>query len=105
MCIDALDEIDHAIRIRLLEALKYVMKHSKRLVKVFATTRMDPDIALQFNIFPKIELQPEDNFNDIKHFVDTTVQKTINSKLLLYDVPIDLKEEICRVLCERSKGM
>ena len=106
MCIDALDEIDHPIRIRLLEALKYIMEHSKSLVKVFATTRMDPDIVLQFEIFPTIVLQPDDNFEDIKHFVDTSVQKAIDDKLLLDDeVPLDLKNEICEVLHERSKGM
>jgi len=106
ICIDALDEIDHAIRIRLLEALKHVMEHSKSLVKVFATTRMDPDIALQFEIFPKIVLQSDDNFDDIKHFVDTSVQKAIDDKLLLYgDVSLDLKDEICEVQHERSKGM
>jgi len=106
LCIDALDEIDHKIRIRLLEALKYVMEYSKSLVKVFATTRMDPDILLQFELFPRIELQPDDNFDDIKHFVDTNVQKAIDDKLLLNGaVPLDLKAEICAVLRERSKGM
>ena len=106
ICIDALDEIDHTIRIRLLEALNYVMDHCQSLVKVFATTRMDPDIVLQFEIFPRIELQPEDNFDDIKLFVDTSVQNAIDGKLLLYGtVPHDLKEEICKALCKRSKGM
>ena len=106
MCIDALDEIDHTIRIRLLEALKYVMQYLKRRVKVFATTRMDPHIRLQFEIFPRIELQADDNFDDVKLFVNTSVHKAINGKLLLHgNVPLDLQVEICKVLCERSKGM
>jgi len=106
LCIDALDEIDHTIRIRLLEALKHVMEYSKSRVKVFATTRMDPDILLQFEIFPRIELRADDNFDDIKRFVDTSVQKAIDDKLMLHGVvPLDLKEEICAVLHERSKGM
>jgi hypothetical protein len=106
LCIDALDEIDHTIRIRLLEALNYVMENSKSLVKIFATTRMDPDIVLQFEIFPRIELQSDDNFEDIKRFVDTSVQKAIDGKLLLNGaVPADLKDNICNVLRERSKGM
>jgi hypothetical protein len=106
MCIDALDEVDDTTRIRLLEALNYVMKHSKNLVKVFATTRMDPDIVLQFEFFPRIELQPDDNFVDIKNFVEMSVQQAIDDKRLLHGaVPLDLKEEVCAVLRERSKGM
>jgi hypothetical protein len=96
MCIDALDEVDDTTRIRLLEALNYVMKHSKNLVKVFATTRMDPDIVLQFEFFPRIELQPDDNFGDIKNFVEMSVQQAIDDKRLLHGaVPLDLKEEVC----------
>ena len=106
ICIDALDEVDHRIRIQLLESLKHVIEKSKNLVKIFATTRMDTDILLQFAMFPKIELQPDDNVSDINQFVGTKVQSTIDDgQLLGGDVDHALKGEICDVLCERSKGM
>ena len=50
ICIDALDEVEPFTRKNLLQALKFVMENSKSLVKIFATTRMGVDIALQFEI-------------------------------------------------------
>jgi hypothetical protein len=106
ICIDALDEVENAKRIDLLKSLKHVINKSKNLVKIFATTRMDPDILLQFQNFPKIELQPDDNVSDINQFVNTKVESAIDDQILLYgNVGRDLKDEICKALCQRSKGM
>ena len=104
--IDALDEVDHKLRTKLLEALSHVVERSKTLVKIFATTRMDTDILMQFEMYPRIELGPDDNVNDINRFVKEKVQETIERKRLLHgNVSNALKQEICQVLCERSKGM
>jgi len=105
ICIDALDEVDHKLRLELLGALKYVVERSNT-VKIFTTTRMGIDILVQFEMFPRIELEPDDNFDDINRFVKEKVQSAIELKHLLHgNVPNALKDEICRVLCERSKGM
>ncbi|KAI5841659.1 hypothetical protein BZA05DRAFT_360374, partial [Tricharina praecox] len=106
ICIDALDEVDSAIRIQLLSSLKHVMEGSKNPVKIFATTRMDFDILRQFEMFPRIELHPDDNIDDISRFVKTEVRNNIGKRLLL-DGVVDggLKDDICNVLCHRSKGM
>jgi len=106
ICIDALDEVDHKLRLGLLRALKHIVERSKTLVKIFATTRMDTDILMQFEMFPRIELDPDDNVDDINRFVKEKVQEMIEQKQLLHgNVPNALKGEICQVLCERSKGM
>jgi len=106
ICIDALDEVDHKLRFELLEALKNVVERSNSLVKIFATTRMDTDILMQFEMYPRIELEPDDNADDINRFVEEKVKEMIERKRLLHgNVPNALKEEICQVLCERSKGM
>jgi hypothetical protein len=106
ICIDALDEVAEDKRISLLTALNDVMAQSKSLVKIFATTRMNPEIVAQFKIFPRIELQPDDNVSDINQFVETRVESAIaRSELLSGDVSDELKMEICEVLCKRSKGM
>ena len=106
ICIDALDEVDHKSRFELLEALNHIVERSGTLVKIFATTRMDTDILIQFEKYPRIELEPDDNADDINRFVEEKVQETINRKRLLHgNVPNALKDEICQVLCERSKGM
>ena len=106
ICIDALDEVDHRLRLKLLEALKHVVGKSNTLVKIFATTRMDTDILMQFEMFPRIELEPDDNIDDINRFVEEKIQGMIEGKQLLHgNVPDVLKDEICQVLCERSRGM
>jgi len=106
ICIDALDEVDHRLRLKLLEALKHIVEKSNTLVKIFATTRMDTDILMQFEMFPRIELEPDDNADDINRFVEEKIQGMIEGKQLLHgNVSDALKEEICQVLCERSRGM
>jgi len=106
ICIDALDEVDHQLRFELLEALNHIVEKSGTLVKIFATTRMDTDILMQFERYPRIELEPDDNADDINRFVKEKVQEKIKQKRLLHgNVSIALKDEICQVLCERSKGM
>jgi hypothetical protein len=106
ICIDGLDEVDRKLRFELLEALKHVVERSSTLVKIFATSRMDTDILMQFEMFPRIELEPDDNVDDINRFVKGKVQGMIERKQLLHgNVPNVLKDEICQVLCGRSKGM
>ena len=106
ICIDALDEVETETRLLLLKALKNTIEKSKNLVKVFATTRMDTDILRQFAIFPRIELLPDDNIDDINLFVETKLQSAIDDGLLLQgDVSDELKDEICDALCKRSRGM
>ncbi|KAF8428814.1 hypothetical protein EV426DRAFT_677542 [Tirmania nivea] len=105
ICIDAMDEVDNDTRIHLLKCLNHVIQTSKNVVKIFVTTRMDMDILSQFENFPRIELQPDDNIGDINKFVLTKVQSSIEDcKLLQGDVSNEVKEEICNILCQRSKG-
>ena len=106
ICIDALDEVDPSTRKNLLQALKFVMENSKNLVKIFATTRMDVDIDRLFKMFPRIELQPDDNASDIVRFIKESVQTGIeDGELLDGAVDDNLYVEICKVLGERSRGM
>ena len=106
ICIDALDEVDHKLRFKLLDALRHVVERSNTLVKIFATTRMDIDILVRFEMFPRIELEPDHNVDDINRFVKEKVQEMIERKRLLHgNVENALNDEICKVLCERSKGM
>ncbi|KAA8894567.1 hypothetical protein FN846DRAFT_999693 [Sphaerosporella brunnea] len=104
ICLDALDEIDDNVRIILLKSLQEVIKTSNNLVKVFATSRNNPDILRQFEMFPRISLQPEDNFGDIKEFIAEKLKSAITHHPLLH-ITEDLEREIYDVLCVRAKGM
>ncbi|KAF8418102.1 hypothetical protein EV426DRAFT_539987, partial [Tirmania nivea] len=105
ICIDAMDEVDNDTRIHLLKCLNHVIQTSKNVVKIFVTTRMDVDILNQFENFPRIELQPDDNVSDINKFVLAKVQNSIEDCLLLHgNVSNEVKIEIYNVLCQRCKG-
>ncbi|KAF8416300.1 hypothetical protein EV426DRAFT_686871, partial [Tirmania nivea] len=105
ICIDAIDEVDNDTRIHLLKCLNHVIQTSKNVVKIFVTTRMDVDILNQFENFPRIELQPDDNVDDINKFILTEVQNSIEDRLLLDGVVSnEVKKEICNILCQRCKG-
>jgi hypothetical protein len=106
ICIDALDEVDNGVRIRLLKALKEVIEKSKKPVKIFATSRNEVDILLQFEMFPRIVLEPDDNVDDINRFIVKRVTSVIDDQELLFgEVSDELKSTICKVLRKRSKGM
>jgi hypothetical protein len=106
ICIDALDEVEPSTRKDLLQTLKFVMENSRNLVKIFATTRMDVDIVRQFEMFPRIELQPDDNASDVECFIKERIQASIeDGELLDGAVGAELNAEICKVLGERSRGM
>ena len=101
-----MDEAEIEIWLRLLKALKKAIEESKNLVKIFATARMNVDIFRQFETFPRVELQPDDNIDDISRFVKAKLQSSIeDGRLLDGDVPDKLKFEICDILCKRSRGM
>lgn len=103
ICVDALDEVNPERRIQLLEALKRVMDESKNLVKIFATSRNDPDILCQFEVFPRIDLKSEDNASDIRRFIDSRVAKAVRQGRLRVDDSLQL--EICTKLRACSEGM
>lgn len=106
ICLDALDEIEDVRRVIILSTLREVATKSGSLVRIFATTRMDPQILSQLEEFPKILLQPDDNSHDIIRFVEERLESAIEEdQLLLGSVPEELKTEIRDTLCTRSKGM
>ncbi|KAI5841599.1 hypothetical protein BZA05DRAFT_318976, partial [Tricharina praecox] len=106
ICIDGLDEVAPETRVILLKSLANIMRTAKNPLKIFATSRMDPDIPLLFHKVTMIELQPSDSVRDITRFVEEKVQSAIDDKqLLLGNAGGELKAEICNILRHRCKGM
>jgi hypothetical protein len=106
ICIDALDEVDRDIRVHLLKLLKSVIEKSENLVKIFATSRNDPDILNHFSMFPRIDVQPDDYGSDISNFIHSEVERVVADGQLLHGKVSDkLQLEICDVLGTRSIGM
>ncbi|KAF8534161.1 hypothetical protein BDD12DRAFT_896905 [Trichophaea hybrida] len=93
-------------RIDLLKSLKLVIEKLKNLVTIFATSRNDLDILHQFGMFPRIDVQPDDNAKDIREFIQSNVAHAIDdAQLLQGHVSEDLRMEICDALGTRSKGI
>ncbi|KAI5784775.1 hypothetical protein EDC01DRAFT_693331, partial [Geopyxis carbonaria] len=109
ICIDALDEINNKKeRLDLLQSLKTVMQHhyDGNIVKIFATMRMDVNVFNQLRNFPRIELAPNDNFNDIQHFIKFQVKRGAeNGYFNCVVVNQKLQDDICKDLGAKAKGM
>ncbi|KAF8244370.1 hypothetical protein K440DRAFT_558938, partial [Wilcoxina mikolae CBS 423.85] len=104
ICIDALDEVEQIID--LLRSLKLIIDKSKNLVRIFATSRNDPDILKQFHMFPKINVGPEDNEGDMNSFIRSQIKRAVKySRLLDDNTGTMLQDEICNVLSTRAKGL
>ena len=76
ICIDALHEVESSNRLKLLKSLRNSIE--RRIWSRFLQPR--EYILLQFKMFPRIELQPDDNVSDINQFVKTSVQSAIKEE-------------------------
>lgn len=104
ICIDALDEVHREGRDQLLDALKYVMKQSRNPVKIFVTARMDIDIAAQLEDNPIVDIDPNDNFDDVKLFIEKRIRDILDRKLLQLSDSVS-EAQVCSILSKKAKGM
>ena len=67
--LDALDEVNYEDRLELLRVLSRLLQASPNLLKIFISSREDPDIVLQLEESPNIYIHAEDNASDIAAFM------------------------------------
>ena len=104
--IDGLDECDSTRRQDLLLAMQRLVQYSKRLLKVFISSRDDNDIVSSLRTCPNVSISVTDNSKDIGRFVDSHVEKAIQEKRLLCgNVSDGLKLHIIKTLSEKAGGM
>ena len=101
LVLDALDECEPGSRGELVETIEFLLSKSRQPLRVFISSRADRDIRNKFLSKPNIEIQAKDNDKDIQMFVEEEITKHGNWK----NMSASLKEEITRVLLERSQGM
>lgn len=86
-----------------METLKSFLSESKRLVRIFISSRPDPNIQSQLGGggSPNVGIQSDNNQGDIDKFLDDKLDKLakINSALRC------LKSQIIIKLLERCQGM
>jgi ankyrin repeat domain-containing protein 50 len=101
LVLDALDECEPESRWRLVETIGDLMSKSKRPLKVFVSSRPNGDIREFFASRPNVEIQATDNQDDIKKFVNEEIVKHRRWN----KISPSLREEVVRILLDRSSGM
>lgn len=102
--IDGLDESDPIERWRLLDALTAIMHATTNSVKIFISSRDDPDIRLKLERVPNLYIDAQDNREDIERFIQREVKLTVGSRRL-WRLPEALRSRIVSVILEKANGM
>jgi len=75
-------------------------------VKIFVSSRDDNDIVCQLTLSLNVSIRADDNGEDIKHFIDSEVDKSIRHKRLLSGkVSEELRSRIEITLKRGVQGM
>ncbi|KAF7175044.1 hypothetical protein CNMCM7691_005512 [Aspergillus felis] len=101
LVLDALDECDPESREELIDALKSLLLESKNTVKVFISSRPDPDIQSQLDGCTSVSIQASDNQTDIQNFLEKELEKLARTTACIRR----LKTTIVDKLLARCQGM
>lgn len=84
-----------------IDALNSFMSKSTKPLKIFISSRPEPDFQNQFESRPNVDIQADDNRDDVKKFLDIELDKLAKKAAVLKR----LKNEIIAKLLERCQGM
>lgn len=99
--IDALDECISQERGDLFHFLGDLLKCQGTVVKIFVSSRNEPDISEVFRDSENLYIEASHNAEDIKNFVEHEV----DTRLLGGKAEDDLKELVKKTLCEKAHGV
>ncbi|KAL8997685.1 MAG: hypothetical protein Q9169_003092 [Polycauliona sp. 2 TL-2023] len=104
--LDAFDELDQAHSYQLVQVLKEINRLCPENVKTFISTRSFPAIEDYLKADASIEVTAENNGDDVKTFIHSTLQASIDEKLLLDgNVSEELQSDIEKTLTKRAQNM
>lgn len=104
--LDAFDECDQDKSPILIKHLKEVIRQSPDHVKIFLSTRSFPAIENELKASPSIGVTAERNKDDVREFIETTLDNRIKDKDLLNGiVEPELREKIRDTLTSRARNM
>jgi Cdc6-like AAA superfamily ATPase len=104
LILDAMDECVGTRRDEMIRNLSSLLEAPDRIFRIFISSR-DP-IPRRLAMHFKLEISPEDNFQDIERFINTKVDEHImEGRLLQGHVSEELKHLIVSNLKEKSQGM
>lgn len=104
--LDAVDEIDPSSRHVLLSALNQIVQDSLNVVKIFVTSRDDPNIHSMLPNAIALRVEKLHNCKDMEKFVHQEISSAIQNRRLLNGVVShNLREDLISVLITRAGEM
>ncbi|KAJ5362328.1 hypothetical protein N7541_003172 [Penicillium brevicompactum] len=79
LVIDAMDECEEESRYQLITTLNYLLSESQRPVKIFVSSRPDPDIQSEFDSSLNVGISASDNTADIHAFLSVQLDRLANN--------------------------
>ncbi|GFF21989.1 isoform 2 of ankyrin repeat domain-containing protein 50 [Aspergillus udagawae] len=101
LVIDALDECASATRYQLIEALQSFLSESNHVVRIFISSRPDPNIEYQLESRPNVCIRADDSLDDLRKFLLEELDRLTKTAPFLNP----LKPDIIGKLLERCQGM
>ncbi|KAF4448569.1 hypothetical protein F53441_8046 [Fusarium austroafricanum] len=101
LILDALDECESDSRGKLIEAIEFLLTHSKNPLRIFISSRPEGDIRERFQSRPYVEIHASNNRGDIARFVKTEIA----SHRRWNTMSPPLQHHISRTLIGHSNGM
>jgi hypothetical protein len=105
--IDALDECVPDQRYNLCDCIERILKESSSLVKIFVSSRKEPDLRYEIKKYPNLEISSGKNSEDIIKFVQAEVQRMISKGMILRNshAKEDMKNLIVKTLVSEAGAM
>ena len=104
--IDALDECETNTRDELLSGLEIIIEKVASLIKIFVSSRNEPDITAYLQHLPHVYVDKRRNGLDINEYVRHEVEKASAGKKLLFGrASTKLKQEVTEKLMDGAQGM
>jgi hypothetical protein len=106
LVLDALDECDKSTRHLLIDELdKLISESSPCIIKILISSRPDKDIKHRFEGGPNVSIQATDNQEDIRTFLDDTINTSRPDWQHVVASDADLRDEIITTLHQKADGM
>ncbi|KAL9096562.1 MAG: hypothetical protein Q9165_001049 [Trypethelium subeluteriae] len=102
--IDGLDECKFEVQTAILSLLHELSQFSQPKVKIFVASRDEHTISKSLEDFPQLRVGAEHNSGDINYFIEETVKRKMESRLLMIR-DVSLKSEIINTLTSQAHGM
>ncbi len=102
LVLDALDECDAAARVHFVDMLDGLTRAASKPVKIFISSRQDRDIVERFDGGPNVAITATDNADDIAKYVEAELARQPQWTKKFSKA---LRDDIVRILCEKSQGM